>query len=153
MAEGIGLAASVIAVLQITQSVLSICYDYSAALKGASWEVPRVKEEIEGLRNVLQSLESLMREAEFADPTAGTRLPTLLLLCAPDGVLDSCRNEMLRLETKLKLPGWTERFGPRRKAFIESMRWPFKEKDTNKIVERLGRFKDTLAAAISADNA
>lgn len=152
MAEALGIAGSVVAVLQVTQSVLSVIYDYNAALKGASWEVPRVKDEIEGLRNVLQSLEPLMREAEFADPAAGTRLPTLVKLCGPKGVLQSCEEELQRLETKLKPSGWSKNLGPRRKAFIESLRWPFKEAETNKILHRIGRFKDVLALAISADN-
>ena len=152
MAEALGIVGSVVAVLQVTQSVLSVIYDYNAALKGASWEVPRVKDEIEGLRNVLQSLEPLMREAEFADPAAGTRLPTLVKLCGPKGVLQSCKEELQRLQKKLKSPGWAKAFGPGGKAFIAALRWPFKETETGKILERIGRFSETIGLAISADD-
>jgi len=36
MAEGLGLAASIAAVLQITGSVISVCHDYSSDARGAS---------------------------------------------------------------------------------------------------------------------
>lgn len=55
MAEVLGLNASIITVLQTTQSVLSVCYDYSAALKGSSWELTKVKHELEGFRTVVQA--------------------------------------------------------------------------------------------------
>ena len=152
MAAEVGLAAGIVGLIKLAQSVLSVCYDYNAVRKGASREVSRVRDEVEGLRIALQALEPLIRNAEFADPAAGTRLPTLASLCAPDGVLQSCRTEMQRLEEKIKPPGWSDGFGPKRKALLESMRWPFKEKDTNKIVERLGRFKDILGLAMSADD-
>ena len=37
MAEGLAVAAGVIAVLQITNSVVFICYDYNAAATATSW--------------------------------------------------------------------------------------------------------------------
>ena len=153
MAEGLALAASVIAVLQITQSVISVCYDYSAAAKGTSWEVPQVLAELESLRDVLQRLEPLAKEAEYADPTVKTRLPTLALLCGPGGLLENCFKEVKRLDGGLKPPGWTDRFGPRRTAFAQALRWPFKESETRKTLEKIGRFKDTLTLTITADQA
>ena len=152
MAEGLGLAASIIAVLQITNSVISVCYDYSAAVQGTSWELPQVRAEMESLRDILQALESLAKQAEFTNSVAGTRLPTLSLLMGPDSLLQNCFHEVERLEKRLKSPSWSDGFGPRRKALIQALRWPLKEAETKKALENISRFKSTLVLALSADS-
>ncbi|KAL8990178.1 MAG: hypothetical protein Q9169_008189, partial [Polycauliona sp. 2 TL-2023] len=153
MAEALGLTASIIAVLHLTQSVLSVCYDYGAALKGSSWELTKTKDELEGFRTVVQALEPLMREADLSDPTTPNgRLPTLKALGEPKGVLQSCLADLRYLEAKLKGPAWTDELGPRRKALLQSLRWPLQEGDTKKILERIVRFKDTLATAFEMDH-
>ena len=151
MAEALGLVASIIAVLQITNSVVSVCYDYRAAVQGSSWELPRVRAEMESLRNVLQTLEPLAKQAEFASPVAGTRLPTLNLLCGLRSLLQNCFDEVKRLDGRLKSPSWNDGFGPKRRAFVQALRWPLKESETKKALENIGRFKDTLVLGITAD--
>ncbi|KAL8669025.1 MAG: hypothetical protein Q9168_006366 [Polycauliona sp. 1 TL-2023] len=153
MAEALALTASILAVLQVTESVLRVCYDYGAALKGSSWELTKTKDELQGFRTVVQAVEPLMREADLSDPTTPNgRLPTLKTLCEPGGVLQSCLGDLQYLEKKLKGPAWTDELGPRRKALLQSFKWPFQEEDTRKILERIGRFGDTLATALEVDH-
>ena len=151
MAEGIGLAASVIAVLQITNSVISVCYDYTAAAQGASWELPRIRNELDNLRTVLQTLEPLAKQAELANPATGTRTSTLALLCGTEGVLEKCLRELKRLDEKLKSPSWSDGYGPKRKAVIQVLRWPLQKADTEKALKAISRYKDILATAIAGD--
>lgn len=153
MAEGLALAASVVAVLQITKSVLSVCYGYRAAAKDVSWELSSVVAEMESLRNVLQTLEPLAEQAELADPNAGTRLPTLTLLCGPQGLLQHVLNEVTRLNKRLKTPSWSDKFGPKRKAFIQALRWPLNKAETEEALVNIERFKDTFTLALTADEA
>lgn len=68
MVEALGLIFFIITVLQITQSVLSVCYDHSAALKGSSWELTKVKDELEGFRNMVQALKPIIRGADLIRP-------------------------------------------------------------------------------------
>ena len=150
MAEGIGLAASVIAVLQITNSVISVCYDYTAAAQGASWELPQIRAELDSLRTVLQTLEPLAKQAELANAT-GTRTSTLALLCGTEGVLEKCLRELKRLDEKLKSPSWSDGYGPKRKAVIQVLRWPLQKADTEKALKHIGRYKDILATAVAGD--
>lgn len=133
--------------------MLSICYDYGAALKGSSWELTKVKDELEGLRTVLQALEPLMREAEFRHTAAHPRLPALKSLCGPQGVLSSYKAEMQQLEARLKCPGWSDNFGPRRKALVQSLTWPLKKGETKKAIGRLARYRDILESAVNMDTA
>jgi hypothetical protein len=103
MAEGLGLAPSVIAVLQITSSVISLCNDYTAAVQGSPWELTQVRTELMGLRDVLDTIEPLAKRAEFGIATAGRRLETFSLLVGPQGLLQNCLKEIKRLESSLNL--------------------------------------------------
>lgn len=152
MAEPLSLTASIITVLHLTQSVLSVCYDYSAALKGSSWELTKVKAELEAFRNVLQALEPLVREADLSISAPSGTLSTLKNLCGPEGALQSCQEDLQYLEKKLKGPAWTDDLGPRRKALLQVLRWPLRENDTKKIIERLARSTSTLALALNVDH-
>ena len=151
MAEGLAVAASVIAVLQITNSVISICYDYSAAANGTSWELPRLVSELENLRNVLQRLEPLAKQADFSLALPDIKTPAFVELCKPNGPLPLCCREIESLEAALKTPDWSAGFGPRRKALVQALRWPLKKKDTEKALERVRRLRETLSFALNAD--
>ena len=151
MAEGLAIAASVIAVLQITNSVISICYDYSAAATGSSWELPRLLSELESLRSVLQRLEPLAKEADFSLAVPNAKIPALAELCKPNGPLPLCCREIERLEAALKTPGWSAGFGPKRKAIVQALRWPLKSKDAEKSLKQISRFREILSLALAAD--
>ena len=154
--EPLSVTASVIAVLQAANAVVSVCYYYSAAVKNSPWELSRITEEAKSLRNVLEVLVQLAKQAETADPVAETKLPTLKLLCesnAKPGPLDSCLEELRWLEKKLSFPKWAGTDGSKRRAFMQAISWPLKEGETAKAVERISRFKATLALALTVDQA
>ena len=98
MAEGLTITASVTAVLQITNTVTSTCCDYGAAMSGASWQLSRIKTELESLRNVLQQLEPLAKQTELVQQTPDTKLPTFLELCGPEGLLAHYSHQVSHLE-------------------------------------------------------
>ena len=154
--EPLSVTASVIAVLQAANAVISVCYNYSAAVKDSPWELSRVTEEVKSLRNVLEALVQLAKQAETADPMAETKLPTLKLLCESDakpGPLENCLEELRWLEKKLSSPKWAGADGSKRRAFVQAMSWPLKEGETTKTLERISRFKATLALALTVDQA
>ena len=151
--DPLSITASIIAVLQATNAVVSVCYDYSCAMKSSSWELPRVIEEVKDLRNVLETLEQLAKKAENADLAAKGRLPTLKLLCNPEGLLAMCLRELQELKEKLDPPGWSGQVGSKRRAFIQALSWPLKEDDTKKTLEKIGRLKATLNLALTVDQA
>ncbi|SLM39321.1 P-loop containing nucleoside triphosphate hydrolase [Lasallia pustulata] len=151
MAEGLALAASIVAILQITNSVISVCHGYGAAAKDAPWELSKVNAEMKSLRNVLQTLQPLAEQAEFASPSAGTRLPTLALLCGPRGLLNCCLDEVRRLDERLENPSWSDSFGPKKKAFIQALRWPLNKAETMKVLDDVSRYRNILNLAITAD--
>lgn len=151
MAEGLAVAASVIAVLQIANSVISICYDYSAAAASTSWELPRLMSELESLRSVLQRLEPIAKQADLSRAMPTAKAPALIELCKPNGPLPLCCREIESLEAVLKTPDWAAGFGPKRQALVQALRWPLKAKDTEKALKRISRLREVLSFALTAD--
>ncbi|KAF8521543.1 hypothetical protein JB92DRAFT_1809453 [Gautieria morchelliformis] len=72
---GLGVAASVIAVVQLTEDVIGRCSAYGTAYKNASRDMSRLSDQISGLRQVLLDLNGLI-VAEDVQRTS--RLPTLM---------------------------------------------------------------------------
>jgi len=136
-------------VLQATSAVVSICYDYSSALKGSSWELLKVIDEVRDLRNVLESVERLARQDESSN-SAEPRLPSLRLLCKPDtGLLPQCLRELNDLDKKLRPPNYPS--GSKRRALVQASGWPLKKGAVEKTLINIGRLKSTLALALTAD--
>ena len=150
--DPLSITASVIAVLQAAEAVISVCCDYRSAVKGSSWEVPRVLDEVRALRNVLRTLEDLADKAEAPSSDDKSRLPALKSLCDPDtGILIKCRTELNHLNTKLTPPEWIGRAGSKRRGFVQALTWPLKKGDTEKVLASIERFKSTINVAVATD--
>jgi hypothetical protein len=59
MAEAIGLAASVIAVIDLSAKVASRCSEYYANVKNARDDIERLQREAQGLKAILEKAQSL----------------------------------------------------------------------------------------------
>ncbi|KAF8249250.1 hypothetical protein K440DRAFT_598963 [Wilcoxina mikolae CBS 423.85] len=152
--DPLSVTASIIAVLQATNAIISVCYDYSTSVKGSSTELSRVTEEVKSLRNVLEAVAQLAQKAESADPTAGSQLPTLKSFCEPDvGQLAVCLVELNALKDKLAPPDWSGQEGSKRRRLVQALGWPLKEGETKKTLENIERFKATLNLALTVDQA
>jgi len=98
--EAIGAAASLIAVLQLTSALISICYDYRHGNKAASREVLQISDELHSLKDVLDALLRLLEKS-------GDELGTFELLVKEAGPLGLCQEELKRLRVRLEPEtGW-----------------------------------------------
>jgi hypothetical protein len=66
---------TVIAVIQLTSSVISICYDYRQGVKSSSRDAILITDELNSLKDVL---ESLLRLIENTSDNGENRLVSLL---------------------------------------------------------------------------
>ena len=150
--EALSVTANIIAVLQAANTIISICCDYSAAIKGASWELPKVTKEVRSLRDVLELLAALAKRAENADPSADATLPALIQMCNSDtGPLAMCNDELESLKKKLEPPKWTGPATSKRTALMQTLSWPLKEGETKKMLRNMERYKTTLNTALEID--
>lgn len=147
--DPLSISASVITLIQATNGVIHLCFDYASTVKGASRAISGLLEEIKSLRNILESLERLLASSDNPDTAPAIELKEVAALCnREDGPI---AKELKLLNEKLRLPDWAGQDGSRRKALMHSLTWPLKEGDTKKILEKIDRLKKDLELALTVD--
>ncbi|KFY93584.1 hypothetical protein V498_04339, partial [Pseudogymnoascus sp. VKM F-4517 (FW-2822)] len=139
MAE-IGLAASIIAVIDLSAKVASQCSKYYANVKNAGDDIERLQQEIERLKATLGQVQSL------CDGPNGAKLQSSQNL--RNGIND-CKKQLAQLESKLEPRRYKlmSRFGWR--AFT----WPFTSNEVEGIMKKLGKCKDSISFSLQVDQA
>lgn len=141
--EGLGAAANVIAVIDLSAKVASLCLQYSRAVKNAKSSIQRLLNELGMLKVTLQGARQLLESPD------GGRLQTSQRL--RDG-LSGCEIQLKELERQLddtlNVGRWQKkmsRFGCR------ALKWPFGSKDVNDIIATFERQRNTLSMALIID--
>ncbi|KAI1663534.1 G-beta repeat [Pyrenophora tritici-repentis] len=137
--DGLSGAASVIAVIDISAKIASLCYQYSVAVKDAKDDIERVRRKVSDIAHILEKIKQLLNSEDK------TRLPTTQGLFSS---LEQCLEELKKLEAKLD-PGKTRktmsRFG------FRALKWPFTSKQVDKIVLNLEGYEQTFSLALQVD--
>jgi hypothetical protein len=141
--EVVGSAASIIAVIDLSAKVASLCFQYSAAVKNARSDVERLQGELERLRTTLQGAQRLLESPN------GKRLQTSQGLW--DG-LNDCSSQLSQLRSRLEKklnPGAARKAMSR--IGLRALKWPFESKEIDSIINNLERYRDTLSAGLTVD--
>ncbi|KFZ17305.1 hypothetical protein V501_01797, partial [Pseudogymnoascus sp. VKM F-4519 (FW-2642)] len=93
MAEVLGLASSVITVIDLSAKVASWCSEYYANVKNAPDDIERLQRETQGLKATLERVQSL------CDGPNGVKLQESQSL---SGAVKDCKKQLDQLETKLE---------------------------------------------------
>jgi hypothetical protein len=137
--DGLSGAASVIAVIDISAKITSICYQYSVAVKEAKDDIERVQRKVSDITHILEKLRQLL------DSQDKTRLSST------HGLLDSLRQCLQDLEdVKAKLEPGKSRKTMSRFGF-RALKWPFTSKQVDKIVSTLEGYQQTFVLALQVD--
>jgi hypothetical protein len=144
MAE-IGLAASILTVIQISEDVITRAYKYGKAVKNAENDINKVNKDLQDVRNILTKLETLAKQAESSGRPL-TLWPTLISLKEENGPLSQCKSALISLQGELApAEGWAK--------FRRRLQWPHKAKDVGKLVEIINAQKKYFLEALSIDGA
>ena len=135
---GLGEAASVVAVIQISERILSLCTKYYLKVRDAKEDIKRLQGEVEGLRDVLKKV------LELVEGPGAARLPTSGLLA---GRIQQCSSELQDLGNRLD----PAQKGAMKRLGFRALKWPFTGEDVNKSIAMLERHKTTLNLALNAD--
>jgi hypothetical protein len=138
MAE-IGLAASVIAVIDLSAKVALWCSEYSAKVKNAKDDIERLQRETQKLKETLKHVQSL------CDSPNGAKLQASKDLC--DGVKD-CETYLNQLDTKLA-PRTRQKVMSR--YGIHALRWPFTSNEVDGIIKKLDKCRDNISFNLQVD--
>jgi DNA-binding transcriptional MerR regulator len=137
--DGLSAAASVFAVIDISAKILSLCLQYSAAVKDAKKDVERIQRKVADIKVILEKIKQLLNGRDT------TQLSTTHELS--DSLKEYFR-ELEELGAELE-PGKTHkamsRFG------VRALKWPFKSKQVEKIVSSLERYEQTFTLALQVD--
>jgi t-SNARE complex subunit (syntaxin) len=136
---GVGEAASIIAIIDLSAKVSSLCYRYSVEVKGAKADIEHLQLEVNQTKDVLQEAQKLLKRPEKSSLLASQKL---------NHSLDDYFLQLVELQKKLE-PGSTRKAMSR--AGIRALKWPFKAKEVEKVISRLERYKQALCLALEID--
>jgi hypothetical protein len=144
---GLSAAASVIAVLQISESVISACYKYYKTAKGAKNDILEVITIIKDLKSTFQDTVQFLLDAEFDNED-----PRLPLLKSLDHSFKACEAAMQNVakELGMEISAASDPDNVQ-VSFTKKASWPRTEKDVRKIVQSLEGFKSLFVLAINGD--
>jgi hypothetical protein len=137
--DGLSGAASVIAVIDIAAKIVSLCFQYSKAVKDAKDDVERVQRKVGDITHTLEQIMQLL------DGPDKTRLPTTQGLFSS---LAKCLKELENLQVELE-PGKGRKTMSR--IGLRALKWPFTSKQVDKIVSNLEGFEQTFNFALQVD--
>ncbi|RYP47171.1 hypothetical protein DL768_006721 [Monosporascus sp. mg162] len=137
--EGLGIAANVIAVVDLSAKVATLCFQYSTAVAGARADVTRLQNQVNQLGVALRRAKQLV-EGPNSRPLAASRELA--------DTLQECIDELRRVQDKLEP-------GPARKAMrrfgLRALKWPFSSKDIESVVTNLKRCEQTILLGLQID--
>ena len=139
MAEGLGIAASAIAVIELSAKVASLCLQYSKDVQGARDDIARLQRTTTDLHNMSRSVKELLDGPHRERLKASRQL---------QDTLHDSREQLEQLDNKLT-PS-TSRTTMRRFG-LRALKWPFESRDIEKIIESLARSTQTISLSLQVD--
>ena len=132
--EVLGGAASVIAVVQLSGQILSLCQKYYGDVKDAKNDIENLQNETAAVQAVLQRAQDL---AQGTDKLATTK-----------ALIEELKAELEGLVRKLD-PG--KRKKAMRTIGLRALKWPFTKAEIEKSLRLIERHKATLITALDID--
>ncbi|KAJ4309322.1 hypothetical protein N0V84_011561 [Fusarium piperis] len=139
MAEVVGLAASVIAIIDLSAKVAKLCSDYSTAVRNARADITRLQSQLGNLSECLQGAQRLLN-----DPNNRSLATSRKLVDSIDG----CTSELVQVQNRLD-PGKARK--AMRRFGLRALRWPFNSKEVSGIISNLERYNQTIMWCLQID--
>ncbi|KAH7378027.1 hypothetical protein BKA64DRAFT_714528 [Cadophora sp. MPI-SDFR-AT-0126] len=152
MAEVFAVAASVIAVIQISDRVIELCKFYIEALAETPSSLRALLIEISTLKTIFEALQFLER-CDHSTPALWMQIS------APEGPIEECRRALTELE-KLFPPQFAQRgaqnthLSKRQKLNVafSTIVWPLKQSQVKEILQRIGNYKAIIQLAVTTES-
>lgn len=144
MAEALGLASSIVALVQLSASVYSATSKFYREAKEAKSKIGALATQTRNLSGILQSLSLLATSPLFDD--AVVSVPDFR-----DTYIESCHTTLYKIKRKLEKAELDFESGSHRKRITRSLKWPFASQETKDLIDELDHHRDVLQLALSAD--
>jgi hypothetical protein len=137
--DSLSSAAGIIAVIQLTGSLLKLCGGYIREVKDARDEILTLQQTIAGLEGTLQDMH------KFLQSTDRKALPTSSRLVR---TITDCLTDLCALHTKLD-PGRGRKL--MRKMGLRALKWPLKHAEMEGIIQKVERYKSSFLLSLQVD--
>jgi hypothetical protein len=137
MADPLSISAGIIAVLQLTSTVVQ----YLNGVKDASEERLRIRDEITSASFLLYMLRDRAEQASLGEAW----LSTVISLSVPKGPLEQFKRALERLATRLAPTKKLEKIE-------RALRWPFQREEIKDILSTIERQKSLFDLALQNDH-
>lgn len=139
MAEAVGLAASVIGIIDLSAKVAVLCLQYSTAVGHARADITRLRSRLDDLGTTLQGVQRLLDNRNHQALATSRKLADSL---------DGCTSELVQLQSRLA-PGKARK--AMRRFGLRALKWPFDSKELSDIVSNLERYEQTITLGLQID--
>ncbi|CAG7929021.1 unnamed protein product [Penicillium olsonii] len=137
--DGVSSAASLIAIIELTGSLLKICGSYIREVNDARDEILTLQQTIAGLQGTLQDMHELLQS------TNGKSLPTSSRLVS---TITDCLADLHALQKGLD-PGTGKKM--MRKMGLRALKWPLKHAEMESIIQKVERHKSSFLLSLQVD--
>lgn len=137
--DALSSAASIIAVIQLTGSLVKLCGSYFQEVKDARDEIFTLQQTIAGLQGTLQDLHKLSQSND------GKALPTSSRLV---GNITDCLSDLRALEARLD-PGKGKKL--MRRVGLRAIKWPMKRAEVEGVIQKLKENKSLFLLSLQVD--
>ncbi|KAI1063961.1 hypothetical protein LB506_005763 [Fusarium annulatum] len=139
MAEAVGLAASIIAIVELSAKVGKLCVQYSTAAGNARADISRLQTRLKDLNVCLEAAQRLL------DDPKNTALVTSRSLVDS---LNACETELAEVRERLD-PGSARK--AMRRFGLRALKWPFESKEISTVTSNLEHYKQTITLCLQVD--
>jgi hypothetical protein len=147
-AEILGVTASIIAIVQISKTIISVCEFYIGEVHGASQDLRVILIELSTLKAIGKSLQYLTQPS-VADSTL------LDQLAAVTGPIEGCKEALEELQKLLpdKAVSSNGQSSKRRKrdAAAAALAWPLRKARAKKLMQEIMQHKATINLALTTE--
>lgn len=140
-AEAVGLAASIIAILELTKKTT----EYLRDVKGGADDRARLLSEILSLKGLLGLLNDEFQKQDPLTSTTKTLSDSIKWLLEAEGPLPRIEKVMIQLSAKLEPgEGWKKR--------ARIIKWPFQKEEIFEHLDTIERCKASISLALNHDH-
>lgn len=139
MAEVLGVASSVIAVVDLSAKVFSLCLQYYREVKNAKDDIEKLREEVATFQTTAKELQTLVEGPRGKELKVSQQLTTAI----KDG-----RSRLEDLEKQLQPSTRRKRMS---RLGIHAIKWPFESKEVKRTIEDLERYRGSISLALNID--
>ncbi|KAM0268252.1 hypothetical protein ACHAQH_010010 [Verticillium albo-atrum] len=137
--EGLGVAANVIAVIDLSAKVATLCVQYAKEVAGARADIQRLQRQVNQLGSALGAAQYVVEGSNSRSLFVSQGLTCSFRECIVD--LQRLENKLSRNPTRTAM----------RRLGLRAFKWPFNSKEVNQLLSSLDRHEKTILLGLQID--